>query len=89
MSRALLYAGAASVIANLWDVADAPSAGLVADFYRRSLRGADKRSALRGAQLEMLESFRAGRVAVRSRGGRVRLAENPFFWAGSILLGEP
>ncbi|HEX6944876.1 MAG TPA: CHAT domain-containing tetratricopeptide repeat protein, partial [Casimicrobiaceae bacterium] len=54
LSRALFYAGTSSVLATLWDVADEPSATLMAAFYRNWSKGMDKRAALRAAQLELL-----------------------------------
>lgn len=89
LSRALFYAGALSVVATLWDVADEPSARLMAGFYRHWRRGLDKRSALRQAQLDLLRELRAGSVTVKVRGGVVPLQERPFYWAGYVLIGQP
>lgn len=89
LSRALFYAGAPRVVATLWDVADEPSARILADFYRASQAGADTRAALRQAQLRMIEALRAGQAVVRTPGGEVHLSNQPFYWASWIVLGEP
>jgi len=89
LSRALFYAGASSVLATLWDVADEPSSMLMAGFYRHWQGGMSKRSALRQAQIDLLRALRAGKVTVKVRLGMVPLDEQPYYWAGYILVGEP
>jgi CHAT domain-containing protein len=89
LSRALFNAGAASVMATQWDVADDPSARLMVSFYRNWRGGVDKRRALRAAQLEMIRALRAGTVVSRTELGTVRLREQPFFWAAYLMMGEP
>lgn len=89
LSRALFSAGASSVIATLWDVADEPSARLMVGFYRHWRGGMDKRAALRQAQLDLLRDLRSGSVRVRTRTGVIPLQEHPFYWGGYILMGEP
>jgi len=88
VSRALFYAGASSVLATLWDVADEPSAMLMAGFYRHWNAGMNKRTALRQAQLDLLRALRSGKVTVKTRLGTVPLDEQPHYWAGYILVGE-
>ena len=89
LTRAFLYAGTASVIASLWDVADQPTSQLVVDFYRNWLGGKDKALALRAAQLHLMRELRAGHVQIRTPSGDIVLPEAPVFWASFILLGEP
>src|SRR4029453_8449983 len=86
---AFFYAGAASIVATMWDVADDPTRRLVPDFYRRRAAGAGKAEALRDAQLRLLRDLRAGRVRIGTGDDAVRLPENPFFWAAFVLTGEP
>jgi CHAT domain-containing protein len=88
-ARAFLYAGTASLVASLWDVADEPTNRLVPAFYRSWLRGADKATALRRAQLQLLSELRAGTVRVSTPLGPVPVPEHPVFWAGFALFGEP
>jgi CHAT domain-containing protein len=88
LARAFISSGVPSVIATVWDVADAPTTRLLPAFYRAWLGGADKASALRAAQLQLLADLRAGRVAVHTKLGRVVLPEDPMFWAGFVLIGE-
>ena len=89
LSRALFYAGAASIIATHWDVADEPSGRLMVLFHEKWRGQGDKRRALRDAQLQMIRELRAGALTVRAGQGTVRLREQPFNWAGYMLLGEP
>lgn len=89
LARAFFYAGAPSLVVSLWDVADAPTSRLVAALYREWLRGASKARALRSAQLALIRDLRAGRVRVATAAGEITLPEDPAFWAGFTLLGEP
>ena len=88
LTRAFFYAGAISVMATLWDVADEPTYLLVSDFYKNLRKGEDKRSALRSARLHLLHDLRAGRVKVKTAVGALSLPEDPTFWAGFVLQGE-
>lgn len=88
-ARAFLYAGAASLIASIWEVADEPAGRLMPAFYRAWLGGATKAAALREAQLRLLADLRAGRVRVTTAIGPVPVPEHPVFWAGLALFGEP
>jgi CHAT domain-containing protein len=88
-ARAFIYAGTASLVASLWDVADEPTNRLLPDFYRSWLRGDSKSRALRGAQLRLLRDLRAGRVTINTPAGVVSIPEHPVFWAGFALFGEP
>lgn len=89
LTRAFLYAGTRSVIATLWDVADEPTAKLVASFYKNVSENPDKAQALRSAQLSVLRQLRAGRIQVATGRGPLTLPENPIFWASFVLIGEP
>lgn len=89
LTRAFWYAGTPSVIASLWDVADEPTYQLVASFYRSRLEGKDKSRALRLAQLHLLRELRSGRVVIHTLAGQATLPEDPVFWAGFALQGEP
>jgi CHAT domain-containing protein/tetratricopeptide (TPR) repeat protein len=88
-ARAFIYAGTASLVASLWDVADEPTSRLLPDFYRAWLGGQSKSAALRGAQLRLLRDLRAGRVQASTPAGIVSIPEHPVFWAGFALFGEP
>ena len=89
LARAFFYAGAASVVVSVWDVADAPTSRLLPEFYRAWLNGADKARALRAAQLQLIRDLRAGRVKTPTALGQITIPEAPAFWAGFVLLGEP
>jgi CHAT domain-containing protein len=89
LARAFFYAGTASIVVSVWDVVDAPTSQLLPAFYRSWLGGADKDRALRAAQLRLIADLRAGKVRVPSPIGELVLPEDPIFWAGFVLLGEP
>jgi CHAT domain-containing protein len=89
MTRAFFYAGARSIIASLSDVPDESAARLMPVFYREWPRALEKATALRVAQLDLLERLRRGQIAVDTPAGRRVLKEAPFLWAPFILIGEP
>jgi CHAT domain-containing protein/Tfp pilus assembly protein PilF len=74
VSRALLYAGAASVAVSLWQVSDASTSDFMVRFYRHLIGGQEKAEALRQSKLELI---REGRYA------------HPYHWAAFILVGQP
>ena len=74
LTRGFMYAGAARVVASLWQVNDAATAELMKRFYRRMLQdGMRPVAALRAAQVDMWK-----RPQWRS----------PFYWGGFVLQGE-
>jgi CHAT domain-containing protein/tetratricopeptide (TPR) repeat protein len=89
LARGFFSAGAPSVMATFWDVADSATARMMSDFYRSYARAGAKAASLRTAQLELLRALRAGRVVVDVPGRRVTLPEHPLLWAGFFLSGEP
>jgi CHAT domain-containing protein/Tfp pilus assembly protein PilF len=54
LTRAFQYAGARSVLASLWNVADDSTAELMAVFYRKLKEGKPKDQALQAAQVAMI-----------------------------------
>jgi len=74
LTRGFMYAGAARVVASLWEVNDAATAELMKRFYRRMLQdGMRPAAALRAAQIEMWNRPQW---------------QSPFYWGGFILQGE-
>jgi CHAT domain-containing protein len=74
LTRGFMYAGAARVVASLWQVNDAATAELMKRFYSRMLKdGMRPAAALRTAQIEMW---------------RKPQWQSPFYWAGFALQGE-
>ncbi|MBD2208718.1 tetratricopeptide repeat protein [Nostoc linckia FACHB-104] len=55
LSRALISAGAPSVIVTLWSIPDSPSALLMGEFYRQLQKNPDKAWALRQAMLTTMK----------------------------------
>jgi CHAT domain-containing protein len=74
LSRAFFYAGVPTVVVSLWQVTDASTPDLMADFYRQLTAGRSPSVALRSAKLSMI---RKGKWS------------HPNFWAPFIVLGRP
>ena len=89
LTRAFIYAGAASVVAPVWDLIDETTPPLFEAFYAARGRGEPTSAALRAAQLQMLRALRAGSVAVPTAAGRFVVPEHPSIWGGLQLWGEP
>lgn len=73
LTRAFQYAGARSVLASLWSVADVSTADLMQRFYSHLRAGKAKAEALQAAQIEL----------IRSPG-----FSHPFHWAAFQLVGD-
>jgi len=76
-----LYAGSKTVVQTLWSVPDAESAYLSGEFLGNLKQGMSKAQALRTAKLSLL-----GKEGQKRFDSRV---QNPFYWSGIILIGEP
>lgn len=57
LSRSFITAGASSTVVSLWSIPDAPTATLMAEFYRQMKQGQDKAQALRQAMLITMSSY--------------------------------
>ncbi|MBL8214909.1 MAG: CHAT domain-containing protein [Bryobacterales bacterium] len=89
LTRAFFYAGAASIIASVWEVPDQTAPRLAAELYRSLEKGQSRGRALRAAQLSLLRNLRNGKVTAETAAGPVALEEHPALWAGFLLQGEP
>jgi CHAT domain-containing protein len=58
LTRGFFYAGARTIVASLWEIADMPTEKLILAFYR-DLSSMDKREALRRAQIETRNAYPA------------------------------
>lgn len=79
--------GAKAVISSLWDVNDASTGELMADFYKRWAEGGGKVmkvDALREAQLDLLN----GRVKPDSDPNAPASYAHPYYWAPFVLMGN-
>ena len=74
LTRAFQYAGARSVLASLWEVADRSTARFMKSFYGHLHSGKSKDEALRAAQIDH----------IRERAG----PSHPFHWAAFQLTGD-
>jgi CHAT domain-containing protein/tetratricopeptide (TPR) repeat protein len=80
LTRAFHYAGARSVVASLWRVADDSTAELMTRFYGHLASGVPKADALRAAQLDLLRA-----------GGKSNASApfaHPFHWAAFQVFGD-
>lgn len=86
LSRAFQYAGARSVAASLWNVADEATAELMVRFHRHLQNGQSHDEALRRAQMELLR----GPAAANQNGGQPTSSNlsAPFFWAAFQIIGD-
>lgn len=82
LMRALLYAGAASVVLSLWTVEDRSTARLMQAFYERLTAGHSKALSLHGAQLQLMGI--EGGIA----DPKVGTHRHPYFWAPFCLVGS-
>jgi CHAT domain-containing protein len=73
LRRALVLAGAQSLVMSLWAVADRPTRELMVDYYKGLQEGQGRSEALRTVQLKMLRS---------------RDRQHPYYWAAFIESGE-
>jgi CHAT domain-containing protein/tetratricopeptide (TPR) repeat protein len=74
LTSSLVAAGARSVVATQWMVADEASAALMVSFHEKLRGGTAKDEALRRAMVETHEE---------------KAMRHPFFWAGFFLVGDP
>jgi CHAT domain-containing protein len=86
LTRAFQYAGAQSVVATLWSIADQPTAPFMRHFYESLKSGKSKDEALRLAQLDFLNN--ATEIEVKPGQDMKFDASAPFFWAGFQLIGD-
>jgi len=94
--------GAKAVISSLWEVNDASTGALMADFYKRWSGGAGKVTkveALRQAQLDLLDGKIAPQSSASGRGISAVPSESeaqpspagyahPYYWAPFVLMGN-
>jgi len=74
LTRAFQYAGARSIVASQWKVADRSTAALMVAFHSFLRQGRPKDEALRQAMAHLRQS---------------RATSDPYFWAPFILVGDP
>jgi len=86
LTRAFQYAGARTVLASLWAVADDSTAEMMDRLYRRLHAGKATDEALRAAQLELLSAP----LRLPSGDGETREldARHPFHWAAFQVSGD-
>lgn len=73
LRRAVVLAGAESLVTSLWQVADDATKDLMVDYYKRLLNGEGRSEALRNAQLTMMKS---------------KDRSHPYYWAAFVPIGD-
>jgi len=81
LTRSFLYAGASSLLLSYWQIPDAIAMDFITDFYRHLAAGERKATALRQAQLALLQRGREDADA--------SYYQHPFIWAPFFLMGSP
>jgi CHAT domain-containing protein/Tfp pilus assembly protein PilF len=85
LTRAFQYAGARSVLASQWSVADETTAVLMHRFYSYLKSGRSKDAALRQAQVDLIREP----IFIQNQNGRTTVdASHPFYWAAFQLNGD-
>jgi CHAT domain-containing protein len=84
LRQAFLLAGARALTMSMWQVPAQETTSQIADFYDRWL-GVGK---ARGSTTRY-EAFRAAQLAALARTRETRGAGHPFYWAGTIFVGDP
>jgi CHAT domain-containing protein/Tfp pilus assembly protein PilF len=82
LTRAFQYAGARSVVASLWDAADAKTADLMVRFHAHLIQGKSTAEALQAAQVELIR----GESGVEPY--RLQNSSAPYYWAGFQVYGD-
>jgi tetratricopeptide (TPR) repeat protein len=82
LTRALLAAGAASLLLSLWAVEDVSTAQWMTDFYTHLANGRTKGEAVRQAQIGFIRGQGAADPA------QAACYAHPFFWAPFYLVGD-
>lgn len=75
LARGFGYAGAKSTVTSLWSVKDLNTQKVLSFFYNNLEKGMTKDEALRQAKLEYLSRYS-------------ELGQQPYFWAGMIVIGD-
>jgi len=91
LTRAFLYAGAASVLSTQWMVADDSTAALMARFYTHYRAGDSKDVALQKAMREIRrgKAVTGGPLPLPTQLGPWRKEwAHPYYWAPFVLVGE-
>jgi CHAT domain-containing protein len=79
-----IRSGARSTLATLWAVEDASTAELMGQFYQALKRSPEKVSALRSAQLSLLNSLKTRPTFEELK----KLPPHPYLWSPFVLVGN-
>jgi tetratricopeptide (TPR) repeat protein/CHAT domain-containing protein len=82
LRQAFLLAGARSLTMSMWEVPADETTHQIEDFYNRWLGGT---AGTKGRY----EAFRASQLAALARARQEHGTGHPFFWAGTIFVGDP
>jgi CHAT domain-containing protein len=93
LRRALVLAGSETQVMSLWQVDDAATRDLMADYYTRLQRNEGRTEAMRQAQLTMLRSetgsrAKPTRTLTHDTAATSARRAHPFYWAAFISSGD-
>lgn len=74
LSRAFLFADAASVVGSMWNLNEAAGNQILVDFYNGLKNKKDKSTSLRDAKLAYIKSNNY---------------KSPYYWSSLVLMGDP
>jgi CHAT domain-containing protein len=83
LRQAFLLAGARSLTMSMWEVPTTETVAQMSDFYRRWL------GVGRTSTTTRYEAFRAAQLAALARAREEHGGGHPFYWAGTIYVGDP
>ena len=85
LRQGFLLAGARSLTMSMWEVPAQDTTDEIRDFYQRWLGDPGKGQSPEGRY----EAFHAAQLAALERARQNYGAAHPFFWAGTIFVGDP
>ena len=85
LRQGFLLAGARSLTMSMWEVPAQETTDEIRDFYGRWLGDSEKKE----APEHRYEAFHAAQLASLENARKNRGAGHPFYWAGTIYVGDP
>ena len=85
LRQAFLLAGARALTMSMWKVPAVETTTQMGDFYAKWLGG----TAARRSTTTRYGAFRAAQLAALERARQMYGAAHPFYWAGTVYVGDP
>jgi CHAT domain-containing protein len=84
LRQAFLLAGARALTMSMWEVPADETTEQIADFYSRWSSNVSRRPLL-----ARYKAFRASQLAALARTRQAYGSGHPFYWAGTVYIGDP